>query len=178
MKDRLEEFVVQHRADFDAREPDPSLWLKISANTTVVKTRRSLVWLRYAAAVAVLFAGFSAGLYYLAGNNTNRLANPVYQEVVETEAYYTGIISERYQELQPYLVDNPQLKNDLDFDMKELDEIYSGLKKDLSDNVANPEVIEAMIQQYRMKVEILEQLLYQLKEKENYNYENEKKVSL
>ena len=51
------------------------------------------------------------------------------------------------------------------------------LKNDLKDNVGNPEVVEAMINQYRMKVQILESLLNQIKEKEN-KYEDENEVSL
>ena len=44
--------------------------------------------------------------------------------------------------------------------------------------MGNPDVIEAMIQQYRMKVEILEELLNQLKEKEKKNYEEKNEISL
>ncbi len=38
MSDRLEDFVKQHREQFDLQEPDPSIWLKINpANAPVVK---------------------------------------------------------------------------------------------------------------------------------------------
>ena len=30
MSDRLEDFVKQHREQFDLHEPDPSIWLKIN----------------------------------------------------------------------------------------------------------------------------------------------------
>jgi predicted CopG family antitoxin len=63
-------------------------------------------------------------------------------------------------------------------DMEELDEVYLELKKDLKDNVSNPEVIEAMVLNYRVKLEILEDLLNQLNEKENQDYENEESYSL
>jgi hypothetical protein len=63
-------------------------------------------------------------------------------------------------------------------DLEELDEVYLELKEDLKDNVANPEVIEAMILNYRVKLEILEDLLNQLKEKENQDDESDESVSL
>ena len=63
-------------------------------------------------------------------------------------------------------------------DMEELDEVYNELKEDLKDNASNPEVIEAMILNYRVKLEILEDLLNQLKEKENQDYENDGSYSL
>jgi predicted CopG family antitoxin len=66
----------------------------------------------------------------------------------------------------------------LEDDMEELDEVYLELKEDLKDNVSNPEVIEAMILNYRVKLEILEDLLNQLNEKENQDYENDESYSL
>lgn len=180
MKDRLEDFVVQNRAEFDVREPDPSLWLKINPQNSVIKRTSRLTWLRYAAAVAVIFVSFSAGIYFLSGTHERpeELYGELYREILETEAYYTSMVNQKYNELQPYVSSNPQLKKDLDYDLNELDRIYLELKEDLSDNVGNTEVVEAMIQQYRMKVEILEDLLNQIKEKENIDYEDAKKTSL
>ena len=65
-----------------------------------------------------------------------------------------------------------------DTDMEELDEVYVELKEDLKDNASNPEVIEAMILNYRVKLEILEDLLNQLKQKENQNDETDVSFSL
>jgi hypothetical protein len=179
MKDRLEDFVLQNREEFNTREPDPSLCFKINRENTLEKKNKRLVWLRYAAAVAVIFASFSAGIYYLsgAGSGSDKIYGDLYEEILETEAYYSSVVNQKYNELEPYLSSSPELKNELDYDLNELDDIYLELKEDLKDNVGNPEVIDAMIRQYRMKVEILEQLLNQLNEKKN-NYEEEKNISL
>jgi len=87
-------------------------------------------------------------------------------------------VSQRYDELKPFLVSDPAAEEMLHMDMAELDEVYSQLKEDLKDNASNPEVIEAMILNYRVKLEILEDLLNQLKEKENQDYEKDESVSL
>jgi hypothetical protein len=50
--------------------------------------------------------------------------------------------------------------------MAHLDSIRTDLKKDLKDNVANQEVIEAMIQNYRIKLQLLEDMLNLLKQNE------------
>jgi len=185
--DRLEEFVKNNRNAFDVHEPDPSLWLKISPenkteNATGKSKRhvRSLNILRYAAAVAVIFAGISAGIYYLSGAKSDpaKIYGAMYEEVIEAESYYSGMVEQRYRELKPYFSSSPEIKASLDSDLNELDQIYSELKEDLKENVANPEVIEAMIQNYRMKVEILEDLLSNLKEKEDLNYEEGNELSL
>ncbi len=181
MSDRLEDFVRQHREEFDLREPDPSVWLKINpANAPVVKEKRPLRWLRVAAAIAVIFAGSSAGIYFLTGGNNEAdlYSQELYMEMQETEAFYTMMVSDRYEELQPYLASDPMANEMLSADMEELDEVYHELKNDLKDNISNPEVIEAMVLNYRIKLEILEDLLNQLKEKENQDYGKDDSYSL
>jgi hypothetical protein len=181
MSDRLEDFVKQQREQFDLREPDPSIWLKINpANVPVVRERKSMRWLRVAAAVAMIFAGSTAGIYFLTGQKaeTDQFASELYQEIHETEQYYSQMVSQRYDELKPFLMENPGAEEMLNADMEELDEVYLELKEDLKDNVANPEVIEAMILNYRVKLEVLEDLLNQLKEKENQDYESDESYSL
>ena len=181
MSDRLEKFVKQHREQFDLREPDPSIWLKINTDSkTVAQERQPMRWLRIAAAVAMIFAGSTAGIYFLTGESVdaNRQSSELYLEILETEQYYSQIVSDRYDELKPFLASNPSAEEMLSTDMEELDEVYEELKEDLKDNASNPEVIEAMILNYRVKLEILEDLLIQLKEKENQDYESDESYSL
>jgi hypothetical protein len=186
MSDRLEDFVKQNREQFDLQEPDPSIWLKINPanapiiSAPVVKERKPMRWLRVAAAVAMIFAGSSAGIYFLTqGNNeADQFSNQLYTEMQETEQYYTQMVAQRYDELRPFLASDPMAEEMLNADFEELDEVYDDLKEDLKDNVSNPEVIEAMILNYRVKLEILEDLLNQLNEKENQNDEDNDSYSL
>ena len=196
MSDRLEDFVKQHREQFDLHEPDPAIWLKIDTGSdagikadskansrtdgrAVRMERRPMRWLRIAAAVAMIFAGSTAGIYFLTGDRLEaERSSELYQEIRETEQYYSRMVSERYDELQPFLVSNPAASEMLSTDMEELDEVYRELKEDLKDNASNPEVIEAMILNYRVKLEILEDLLIQLKEKENQDDEKIESISL
>jgi hypothetical protein len=176
MSDRLEDFVKQHREQFDLHEPSPSVWLKINpAGAPLEKERGTLRWLRVAAAVAVIFAGFTAGIYYLTGGNAgqDQYSSEQYEEIQETERYYNQMVSQRYQELESYLASDPAAREMLDADLEELDEVYKELKEDLNDNASNPEVVEAMILNYRVKLEILEDLLKQIKEKENQDEDDE-----
>ena len=188
MSDRLEDFVKENREQFDLHEPDPSIWLKIDTGSqadrrtdskTITLERRPMRWLRIAAAVAMIFAGSTAGIYFLTGDRAEgERSSELYLEMMETEQYYSQMVSKRYNELQPFLVSNPAASEMLSADMEELDQVYTELKEDLKDNASNPEVIEAMILNYRVKLEILEDLLIQLKEKENQDDETDESVSL
>jgi predicted CopG family antitoxin len=199
MNDRLEDFVKQHREEFDLREPDPSIWLKIDSpkadgslskadgslsevdgSLSVIKEKRTLRWLRVAAAIAVIFAGSSAGIYFLTGGNNDAdlYSNAIYMEMQDTEQYYKQMMAQRYSELEPFLASDPMAHEMLTADMAELDQVYEELQEDLKDNASNPDVIEAMILNYSIKLEILEDLLNQLKEKENQDYENDDSYAL
>ncbi|MGD2034222.1 MAG: hypothetical protein PVF73_04140, partial [Bacteroidales bacterium] len=64
------------------------------------------------------------------------------------------------------------LEEELQTDLSELDSIYEGLKDDLKDNIANHEVIEAMIQNYRLRIAILEDMLLFLDQEDEENNTN------
>ncbi|MEZ5073011.1 MAG: hypothetical protein R2751_19210 [Bacteroidales bacterium] len=180
MHEPLEDFVAQHREAFDVREPDPRLWLKVDAGTPQRRFAPGRSWLRIAAALALIFGGFSAGLHFLGGGaaGVDGDARAMVRDIRETEQYYRQVLDSRYEEIRPYLAADPGTRVLLDTEMEELDLAFDELKNDLKDNGANPEVLEAMILNYRVKLELLEDLLGQIKEKENQNEENKERVSL
>ena len=97
------------------------------------------------------------------------------QELMEAEYYYTAQIEERKEEFYCLTANNTGLRDDINMEMVELDQVFKNLKEDLKDNADNEEVVFAMIQNYRLKLEILEEILSQLRsaEKNNDCYENE-----
>jgi len=109
----------------------------------------------------------------LMGRQEKKLQNLEIPELREAEIYYTNMVDNRLEELTPLIQQDPELQNELNNDLSELDSLYTELQKDLVDNIANDEVVEAMIQNYRLKLEILEDLLEKLQETSK-NEENEK----
>ena len=82
-------------------------------------------------------------------------------------SYYNTLVKTLYREAGPLLTGQPELSRELDSDMAQIDSICVDIRKDLKDNVANQEVIEALIQNYRIKLQILEDMLVMLKQNEN-----------
>jgi hypothetical protein len=76
--------------------------------------------------------------------------------------------------------ENSGIIEDINIEFEELDQVFDELKADLRDDAANEEVVEAMIQNYRIKLEILEEILIQLKsaDEKNHNDHESKKVVL
>jgi hypothetical protein len=89
------------------------------------------------------------------------------KEITEVKAYYTTQINERENEIYKYAAFDPNIKSQIKIQFNELDSIYGSLRRDLKDNINNKEVVEAMIQNYRIRLEILENMLQQLKGNES-----------
>ena len=91
----------------------------------------------------------------------------------ETEIYYNNLANTLYREATPMLSKNPEVERELLTGISQLDSICIEIKKDLKDNIANQEVIQALIQNYRLKIRLLEEMLSVMKENED---NNEKKL--
>ena len=63
-------------------------------------------------------------------------------------------------------------------ELGELDGILRELKEDLNDDADNQEVVEAMMQNYMLKLEILEDMLEQIKAKKEKNNNDETGFSI
>jgi hypothetical protein len=171
MDDRIKKFISEHRDEFDFREPDPAIWKKIEGGIRVKKEMHWRVIMTRAAAVVLIFAA-SYGVNELVhrihstNNRTSETAGSTEGKTVpglhEAEAYYTGLVNQKLDELKPIIANCPSIKEELNFDMSELDSVYLDLKADLRDNMDNQEVVEAIIENYRLKIRILEDLLSEM----------------
>lgn len=182
MSDKLEKFVRANRAEFDVQEPRPELWQGIEK---AIVPRKVIPWRYYIsrAAMVILLIGASliAQRIWMNKDKTKpaRVADVEIDipELREAEMYYSGMINAKLEQVKPLLSEYPTLEEELNSDLSELDSIYTGLKNDLKDNIANHEVIEAMIQNYRLRISILEDMLTFLEsQQENDDTNNIEKI--
>lgn len=173
-KDKLEKFVINHRDEFDEFEPDPMLFERIRNPAKVIRifNRDSLFW--KAAAVLVIFTAsyyfhhfMQSGTQQLATETETEQPTDLIKMMIEAEVFYTAQIDDRRRQLDLLVPDQPEIRNEVNYELVELDSVYADLKRDLKDNASNEEVIEAMIQNYRIKLDILEDVLRQLREAKN-----------
>jgi hypothetical protein len=175
MDDRIKKFISEHRDEFDFREPDPAIWKEIEAD---IRVKRELKWrvivARAAAVVLIFVASYGVNeLVHRVNSRKNQAsetpggnAGNTVPGLHEAEAYYTGLVNQRLDELKPIIANCPSIKEELNFDMSELDSVYLDLKADLKDNMDNQEVVEAIIENYRLKIRILEDLLSEMDPRE------------
>ncbi len=171
MKDRFEKFISDNSGNFDFRDPDPAIWEKVQKD---IRKTRKINWMLVSkrAAIVILIFGASFLFHELMDRSDNKSflgmkgkkhsKENVIPGLNEAEAYYTGLVNQKLSELKPVIANCPSLQEEVDYDMSELDSVYTELKRDLKDNMANQDVIEAIIENYRLKISILEDLLKEL----------------
>jgi hypothetical protein len=170
--DKLEEHIRKNREDLDMYSPPEGIWRKIRK---MLNRENSISrhWILIAAMIVVILG--TAAIFFGHGyrwsssgrqkNNNGDLTRAIMQ-LKETEVYYNNLSNSLYTEAKPLLTNKPEIRKELNSDLSQLDSICTDIKKDLKDNIANQDVVEALIQNYRIKIRILEDMLRVLKENE------------
>lgn len=181
-KDKLEQFILDNRDEFDTLEPSERLWNGIVMETKKPKrtiiTTKQFGWVARIAAAVLIFVGS----YYFhdyrsqqqllsQDNSSSNEGSQLYNTLLEAEYYYTAQIGVETEKLYQLTVGNSIVREEIQNELKELDKEFRILKEDLKDNADNEDIIAAMIQNYRLKLSILQDMMFQLqevkKEKEN-----------
>lgn len=167
-EDRLESFVRNNRDEFDQLLPSPEVWGNISKQ---LGGRQKTIWFRSAgfraAAVVVVVLISSALVFRTVGYLTGpaRVAanlDPEIRELIEAEAFYAQQVSGKLEEIRKCYKMVPELQMEVEGDLTELENMYKELKKDLNENIANKNVIEAMIENNRYRLRVVDDVLAQI----------------
>jgi len=185
-EDKLEQFVKNHAEEFDSQEPPEMAWDFIGNELPALKQKPvrnlwSFAW-KVAAAILIFSSAWLLNDYMDMKktsdkhiSNTEPAASPELTELSEAEAYYTSQISSKQAELAQYARQHPDIIEDLKKEFTEMDKSKAELKKDLAESNADEKVIEAIILSYRVKLEILDQMLTELRKSKQSN-QNQKPV--
>jgi C4-dicarboxylate-specific signal transduction histidine kinase len=177
--ENLEKFIREKREAFDNAEPDLKIWAaidqKLEAQTkdkTAKVVSMGTNWfpgLKMAASVLLVLAtGIGIGFYMKAESEPPTLAD-ISPEHAEMEQYYEKEISKREKQL--LLVSNtkpPEVKQHLE----EIDQIMMELREELinAPKGSRELIIRNMIESYKNKADILEQVLNSQHNHSNSNF--------
>jgi hypothetical protein len=163
---KLEEFIQDNRDDFDSMLPSPELWGKIESKLEKKNSGMPKIWKLSAAIAAVLVLALVGTYLFTPHSTTYRkyasVSDPEMKNLLETEAFYAEKVSSKINEIEKCYKIYPELKVDIENDLNELDNMYKDLENDLNDNLYNREVIEAMIQNNRLRLEMVDRVLNQI----------------
>jgi hypothetical protein len=173
MKDKLEEFIREHKEEFDLLTPPDKLWKSIEKKQN--KGKIPFLRLNYAAAAAVLliivsFIWFMKPQQVIVLQPEKEIAlNP---ELKNAETYYASIVETRRAEVGQLGKDYPELCNDLDKELNSLDTLYTQLKIEYSNTNGNEAVMQAMVENLQTRVQLLArqlEIIQNIRQKSNKN---------
>jgi hypothetical protein len=164
--DGLEEFIKINREEFDQLEPSAKVWQNISEATRKPKVVRLNTYFTRAAAVAAILVATSVIVVktnlFSSGSHTAKVEDPELRELIEAEAFYAHQVDGKLKEIQKCYYTFPELKEDIESDLDELETMYNELKGDLQENISNKAVIEAMIENNRNRLKLVDEVLEQI----------------
>jgi len=164
--DRLEDFIKANREAFDQYEPSDKVWEQISKSKQKGKTVKFTTYFLRVAAVIAVAVIFSVVIIKTDVFNSESLASqnddPELRELIEAEAFYAGQVNEKMDEIRKCYNTFPEIKQEVETDLTELQEMYDVLKIDLKDNISKKAVIEAMIENNRYRLKMVDQVLDQI----------------
>ncbi len=179
MSDNLEKFIRQNRDAFDSEIPSALAWKAIEKGikkpkkqSNIIRINRRFMW----AAAAMLIFACSVILYQggvikdlktegaVAINNQNNESDQwqMPQELTDMNNLYVQQVGFTMDLLKDFPAEQAELKDELN----ELDQEFEDLKTELGADIASEDVLRAMIENYRIKLELLEITLEYFKRSE------------
>ena len=83
-------------------------------------------------------------------------------ELAEATQYYSNQIENKKEEILNCVAYDPEIDKEIMNEFTPLDAAFNELKKDLNDNANNTQIMEAMIQNYRTRLDILSDIKNQI----------------
>ena len=158
MKDSFKKFVDENRKDFDySRQDFQNMWTEIQDGLEPMSKPLWPNWTKMAAAFLIIAISTFGLLKYQHGSQLPA-------ELLEAENHYYHLISTKMETVQEHQSEVDELIWE---DLALLDLAYADLKKDLKEHADNQEVMQAMIENYRAKLNILNQILDEIEDKEH-----------
>jgi len=179
----IEEIIRSNRDFFEAGEPSKGhlerfsrkLELRFGSMTPV---KRSIVpYLLKAAVVTLLVTLSSLWTWdnFIRPDRTRMALGDISPEYREVENYYLHQVKLMESEIGNIEFMNDQEHRDMLMnEMKDMDSVYVHLQKELRANPNDERIINAMIEHYQTKLEVMSVIVNQLKAIRNENYKTSK----
>ncbi len=185
----MDEIIRSNRDLFEAAEPSDGhmerfnrkLEMRLHRHVTV---KRSIVpYLLRAAVVTLLVTLSSLWTWdHFIRSDRNRMAlgdvSPQYREVENYYVHQVNLVENQITSSD--ILTNPEQKTMFEKEMKSMDSVYVQLQKELKANPGDERIINAMIEHYQTKLEVMSYIVDQLKalRNENQNARKDEKVNL
>ncbi len=177
--DNFEKNIRENAAEFNDQKADRAkMWANISAELKVEEPKVISLWkspiLKIAASVVLLIGIVGVIGLSVFGSDADVETQYASKELFDIDMHYASLVSYQVQLVK----DHPKLSEEdktefLSF-MDELDAEYKELRKEMQKNLDNELILEAIVSNYRQRIELIEKLLKQINDSkiqdEDYGY--------
>lgn len=175
--DELEKYIQEHKSSFNEYKVDKAkLWANIEKElVTKPEPKVFRLWqsplLKVAASILIIIGLFTTVNFFI-GGGINQGTVIVNQELEEIDMYYSSMVKQQVQlvQLSAKLSDEDKIQF-LSF-MEELDKEYAELKLEMTENLDNERVLEAIVNNYKKRIELIESLLDRVNNNKNIEDES------
>lgn len=168
--DNFEKYIKENKLHFDEYKADKSkLWLNIESRLEkpVSETRSITLWNHTIMKVAAIFI-IALGLFSVINISTESSNDDIVsQELNEIDSHYKGLVAYQVKLVNKNTELSPEEKTEFLSFMDELDEEYEILKIELKKNLDNERILEAIVINYKKRIELIENLLKQINSTKN-----------
>jgi len=184
----IEEVVKNNRNFWDNQEPEEGHFerfsVKLELRRQARSVKRSIVPYLLRAAVVTLLVTLSSLWtwdHFIRPDSRRMTLGQVSPQYKEVENYYIHQVNLMQDEIVNTDIQNsPEQKEMLISELKSMDSVYVSLQKELRANPNDERIINAMIEHYQTKLEVMTYIVNQLKtiRNDNLNKEEDEKVRL
>ncbi len=201
----MKQFIEQNRNLFDTSEPMDGHFdrflqkLEADQRRTISHSHSQMLKIAAVAVVAVIIGAVVAGTgvhqsvkliesgmanaenstpMELVERTTRYVKAKVEPEYSETQKYYITLVDSRLDEIRTDNTVDEKQKAELLKAMSEMDELFVNLQKELKANPDNAVLIDAMINHYQTKIEVLNKIISNLNSIKQLNTQQDEKVDL
>ncbi|HUS86644.1 MAG TPA: hypothetical protein VMW76_05330 [Bacteroidales bacterium] len=176
----IEKLIRENRDHFESFEPSDGHFerftAKLEARSVAAPKKVSVLpYLLRAATVAILvtLSSLWAWEHVLSPKSKMMTLGEVSPEYREVEQYYVRQVNLMEDEILTIdIYNDPRQKDMLLQELENMDSMYEELKKDLKTNPNDERIINAMIEHYQAKVDVMNYIISQLKEVNSENQIN------
>ncbi len=174
--DNFEKHIRAHQNEFDEHTADKAgLWAKIEAELAPPKVIP--LWKSGGfkiAASMLLLVGLGIIIGFFALNVSSEPTQLVDQELVDIDMHYKSLVSHQVRLVQNHPNLSEEDKAEFLGFIDELDQEYELLRLEMNKNLDNEMVLEAIVKNYKKRIELIENLLNQINKSktidEDYGY--------
>jgi hypothetical protein len=173
--DKLEKMMKENRELFMDQEPQTGHIDRFEKRLAMQSSRKRTLQLTYRisrfAAVGLLMLMSSLWAYNeFIRPEEKMMLGDVNKEYQEVEFFFTSQINTKYEELKDSpLLEDDEYKQSLLEELNQMDSEYNNLQKEMEANPGDERIINAMIQHYQTKLQVITDILNQLKSFQEQN---------